>query len=319
MAQFFPPLPEPRPANVMGSALAGYGAIQQVQNEQTRNALAQMQLGKEQAGQSALEEYRTTGDIEKLKTANPKQYAEIVTAEAHKKKAELDAMKPGLDLAYTLSGIATPENYGELRDHIEKTYPALGKGLPRSYDPNAIKNFRQSYERMKKLEDPYKQGHLEEEQKRTDIQRRNYETDAQYKLRIAGLREQEVGIHGQKLDIERGKAGKTGGAWFASPDGKQSRYFTPASPPPENWRKVGGKEAPEDQVTETRDEEGNLIKTTTKKKVGSGQAKPTGDGDYYESFLKAYSVNPQEALKTAESNPQYKSYIDRARQEGKIQ
>lgn len=183
---YFPELPKPQPADPAGSMLAGYGAAQEIQGKQSTNALREMQLGQAQQSQSALEEYRKTGDVEKLKTANPKMYAEITTAQAHQRKAETDAMKPAIDLAYTLSGIATEENYGELTKQLTNAFPALGKMLGDTYDPQKIAGFRQAYEKMKKLDDPnFKAEHLALDERRTDILQKKNESDAAFRERKA--------------------------------------------------------------------------------------------------------------------------------------
>lgn len=71
MSPFYPPLPAPQPANVMGSALAGYGAVQDAQTSQSQNALAQMRLQQAQRGESALAEYGKTRDVEAATNIDP--------------------------------------------------------------------------------------------------------------------------------------------------------------------------------------------------------------------------------------------------------
>ncbi len=71
MSPFYPPLPQAMPANPMGSALAGYGAVQDIQTGQSRNALMQMQLDKAQRGESALAEFGKSGDLEAVKKIDP--------------------------------------------------------------------------------------------------------------------------------------------------------------------------------------------------------------------------------------------------------
>ena len=133
MAPFYPPLPEARPANLVGSALAGYGAVQDVQNAQTRNALGQIQLEKAQRGESALQAYGQTRDVEAAMAIDPKTGMELSKRLSEKNKAEIDIIKDNIDIFNQKKAyyVGNPEayaaDYGKLHPDLKRAMPAPDK------------------------------------------------------------------------------------------------------------------------------------------------------------------------------------------------
>ncbi len=146
MSPFYPPLPAPVPANPLGSALAGYGAVQDIQTGQSRNILAQMQLEKAQRGESALAEFGTSRDPKAFARTDPEKMFAL-------QKAETDRMKPAMDYLYYMADQieADPSLYPKVRAKaIEMGMPA--EAFPDKYTPELGSQFKANYERMHKIQ-----------------------------------------------------------------------------------------------------------------------------------------------------------------------
>ncbi len=116
MSPFYPPLPQAMPANPMGSALAGYGAVQDIQTGQSRNALMQMQLEKAQRGESALAEFGKSGDLEAVKKIDPATWMALD-----------DRQRKVLGDAAELHGKMKSSAYGNLEFYNKEYRPTMLK------------------------------------------------------------------------------------------------------------------------------------------------------------------------------------------------
>ena len=216
MAPFYPPLPEARPANLVGSALAGYGAVQDVQNAQTRNALGQIQLGKAQRGESALADFTKSGDMESYMRADPKAALEMQEAfskmDERQQKLLTDKVKVFDD--HKAYAINNPEVYKAMLDGLgpefSKFFPAPDKFAAMSPAQRqdelfkkekivgAIKQAMPEYQRLKltnvdipkaQMDIAHKGAQIDQGTARNALLKQHYETDAQYKNRMAKVAE----------------------------------------------------------------------------------------------------------------------------------
>lgn len=178
----------------------GYGIVQGFQNQQALASLRNMEVQKMAQEQAALKGYAQTKDINQLLLANPAAGSRIMEAQTHQRKADIDALKPGLDYLYmNKDALKDPTQYSTIRANALKISPMLGAHLPEQFNPDTtpqlIDQGAASYEKMKKLEktlSPYEAGKLSSFQERNAIMRGKAETEAQYKQRLLELRDREV-------------------------------------------------------------------------------------------------------------------------------
>ena len=146
-------LPELKPAQVdYPNAFArGYASVDQMQTPGLTNALSQAKLTEEQNQLASAKEYAATGDPTSLRGGYPVQSLAFDTAE-HKRR--IDEMKPGLEYAYMISPMLTPENYKYHRQKAVGMSQALDAIFPPDFDQAKIAAFQKAYEKGKRLEKP---------------------------------------------------------------------------------------------------------------------------------------------------------------------
>lgn len=122
-------------------------------------------------------------------------------------KQQLEAIKPALDYGYAMADavMADPSKFPQVREMMIKLAPPLAAGFPTEYSPEVVNKFKTSYERMKKLEDPYKAAGLDIKRQELEIKRKEGESKEDFRKRTLGLRGAEVGIH---AGAEQRKAGE---------------------------------------------------------------------------------------------------------------
>jgi len=249
---FYPSLPQAQPANLVGSALAGYGAVQDVQKSQAANALGQIQLGKAQRGESALSDFGKTGDMEAYTMADPKAALEMQEAfskmDERQQKVLIDRVK--VFDSFKGTAVNNPETYQPMLDGLG---PEFAKFFPdaekfKAMSPAERQEVMFSKEKMAAT---IKQGMTEYQ--KVKAQNDALKTQA-YVNRQGALTDQgaaRVGQGAERVALDRERTGKTGGGWFVSPDGSQRNYYTPNHPPPAGWamEKGSGKGTKEDKET----------------------------------------------------------------------
>lgn len=192
---FYPSLPMQRDyVDPLSAGVLGLGAGLEVGNRALKSQMYGEALAQEREKRQALKEYSQTGDVSKLMTVAPEIGVKMQEAQAYQQKVQLEAIKPGLDLAYQMADGMTPENFQARRDTVVKIFPAMDALLPKTYDEKQIQSQKQAYERMKKLEDPYKAARLEIEKTKAETQRQHYGNVARHQEAMEGLRKREVGI-----------------------------------------------------------------------------------------------------------------------------
>jgi hypothetical protein len=130
------------PANPTGAllegALGGYGAMQNIQGGQARNALVQQRLQAGQREQSALAEYGKTGDPKAFRGVDPKLETALTDWLNKQEPESLRGISKAADFFTKYRSIITPQSY----PHIKKTVEDEGwlpKGtLPDSPTPEQL-------------------------------------------------------------------------------------------------------------------------------------------------------------------------------------
>ena len=282
MAPFYPPLPEIRPANLVGSALAGYGAVQDTQNASARNALSQIQLGKAQRGESALADFTKTGDMKGYMRADPKAALEMQDAfskmDERQQKVLMDKVKVFDD--FKGHAVNNPETYKPMLDALgpefSKFFPTPEKFAAMSPAQRQSELYMKetAVESIKKGMNDYQRLKLQN----VDIPKA--QADIAHKRADTGTKQQGLQLRALEVD-------KHGGGWATSPDGKKRLYFTPGSPPPADWTwdKVGkGGKGKDEYDKETVYTPTNPILGTaggykkTERKIPRKTAAPEGEG-----------------------------------------
>jgi hypothetical protein len=160
-------LPELKPAQIdMTQALfKGMAAPMQTMAIENKNALAHQQLQDYQERKNALAQYGQTGDINQLESVAPEAAYKIREAKIHQQKANMEAIKPGMDYLYVnKEALKDPNQYTAIRNNAVQMSPMLAAHLPETFDPSStpqkIDAGASAYERMRKLEDPYRAASL---------------------------------------------------------------------------------------------------------------------------------------------------------------
>lgn len=147
-------LPELKPAQIdpIGSFARGFMLPGQFIRQYDENALSKAKIDAANREEAARKAYAESGGTDRnaLLQFNPIEANKLGLEE---RKINAATIKPGLDLAYALLPSITEETYPAIRERLVKDFPAMDYIAPQVYDPEKIRQFRDSWERSKKLED----------------------------------------------------------------------------------------------------------------------------------------------------------------------
>ena len=234
------------------SLVKGYGMGQVVQQNDMKLQQEQMALQQTRDRQEALKGYAQTGDIQGAMQKDP------ATGMALQ-----DRQMKVLSSAVALHDELKFSTYGNLENYNTKYRPEMLKlGVPPGMLPEykTVEELNQGLSqkemiaaRLKGLLTQYQAGQLAYKGEDLKLKQQKNETDAQYKNRLAGLRELEVGLHSERLSFDKSKSGEAHGKWYKNSDGSR-QYFTPSNPPPANkgWELDSTKNAADPDVAKDK-------------------------------------------------------------------